>query len=121
MTLTKIAEYQKRTKYMKKANRYLFYFGVGLLLLFIIGVIINNFLAKKSPYTVNIYGEKPERHLIEIEDPDHLVNLYGYNVPDERVNLGIGTYYILLKKKSREILLITDDINTLNEHLRKKN
>lgn len=106
---------------MKKTNHYLFCFGVGILLIFVIGVFINNIIAKKSPYSINIYGEKPERHRTEIRDPDHLVNLYGYNVPDERVNLEKGTYYVLLKKKSREILLVTDDINILNEHLRKKN
>ncbi|MFC3802621.1 hypothetical protein [Cohnella sp. GCM10012308] len=104
-----------------KVNRYLFYSGTGILVLFVVGVIFGALLfAKTSPYTVNIYGEKPDRHLVEIKDPNHLVNFYGYNIPDKRVNLDVGTYYVLLKKKSREILLITDDVEVLNKRLDNK-
>ncbi|MFC5702039.1 hypothetical protein ACFPVX_12130 [Cohnella faecalis] len=101
-----------------KVNRYLYNLGLGIFVLFIIFVILSSYVEKDGSYTITIYGEVPEKYISEIKDPNHLVNGYGLNVPDERVEISAKPFYVLFKKKGREILLVTNNVNKLNEYLR---
>jgi hypothetical protein len=99
-------------------NRILFVSGIGMLALFIGATVYLNTRGHDQPYALTIYGDHPERHLIQIKDTQHLIHTYGFNIPGERVALNLdGSYYVLLERKNRELVFMTDELSTLNDFL----
>lgn len=105
----------------KSLNQKLFYLGVSLLLLFILGVIVKGYLEREKGDLLlvihNGLGDNRGRPVEGLKDPKDRVHLMSYNLPDERIKLNSDFFYVLYKMKSKEILGVSEDIDSINKIL----
>lgn len=102
-------------------NKYLYFFGLGIFVCFVVYVIANN-ASQQTQYILLVY-EVPansENQIEGLEDPRNLIRVYSFgflDVPDKRIIVTSTPLYVLMKQKNHEIEFITDKIEKLNAYL----
>ena len=125
--LCEIAENKREEKTMTNSiNKYLFYLSISLVVIFFCYIIVFSFFNEEPKYNLIIYeytrskDDIRQEYLEEIKDPKNLIGGYTFGVvdiPDKRINVSQTQLYVLVKRRSQEIMYVTDTLKKLNEYI----